>query len=90
MTSIGKSINAARIRKKMSQNELGTHMGYKGPDPGVSISRFETGTREPRFGTLRRIAEALGVELSLLVKSTREGYANKALAAGRPHKKQAI
>lgn len=66
---IGENIRTAREAKPMTQLALAHAIGWVGDDAGAQISRFESGAKEPRLSTLRRIAEALGVSLEKLLKT---------------------
>ncbi len=52
-----------RERRMLSQGELAQRAGMT----KATISRLETGIHGPRYSTVRRLAEALNVELSELV-----------------------
>jgi transcriptional regulator with XRE-family HTH domain len=52
-----------RQRKYLTQQELADKIG----STKANISRLESGDQEPRISTVRRLAEALGVELDELV-----------------------
>jgi len=60
---IGQIIGALRKRKGLRQSDLAETSGLKQPN----LSRIENGLVEPRRATLARVAEALGVELELLL-----------------------
>ncbi len=57
-------LSEARARARLSQAELAARLGVASAE---SISRYERGVREPRYGTVVRIAEALGIDASVLV-----------------------
>jgi len=63
---IGKSVKAARIRKKLSQEELGIACGYS-DSPQGRISHYETGKREPSLTDLSLIADATGTTVTELL-----------------------
>lgn len=67
---IGANIRAAREAHKppMTQLALGHALGWTGPDAGAQISRFESGLKEPRISTLTKIAGALGIHVSHLLR----------------------
>lgn len=65
---IGANIRTARLLKPMTQLDLAHAIGWTGADAGAQISRFESGSKEPRISTLQRIAEVLGVTLETLLK----------------------
>lgn len=56
-------IRAARIAAGMTQQQLADALGVA----QQSVTRWETGEREPRVSTLRRIAAVLGCDLSALL-----------------------
>lgn len=61
--TLGESIKNQRIKKGMTQKQLGEAMGV-----GVQmISAYESGRRRPKTETLARFADALGVSLSDLL-----------------------
>ena len=53
-----------RLQRHLSQNDLSTVAGL----PRNTIIRIETGKYEPRISTLRKIAKALGVEITEFLK----------------------
>ena len=57
-----------RLTKEWSQEELGSRTGMKSSD----ISLLESGRRNPRLGTLQRLAEAFGVDCFEMVKLAEE------------------
>lgn len=59
----GQNVKAARKRIGMSQEALG-HASDLHP---TEISRLERATREPRLGTIVKIANALGIPPSQLL-----------------------
>jgi ribosome-binding protein aMBF1 (putative translation factor) len=61
---IARQMIAARLRKKMSQEELGKKAGTG----QAVISRLEGMNAKPSLSLLKRIAEALGTEISLTIK----------------------
>lgn len=70
--TIGANIRTTREAKKMTQLELGHALGWTGADAGAQISRFESGSKEPRISTLQRIADALGVTVSRLMAAPKK------------------
>lgn len=56
-------IRAARIAAGMTQQQLADALGIA----QQSVARWETGEREPRVSTLKRIAAALGCDLRDLI-----------------------
>ncbi len=56
---LGYKIKYERVKKGISQLDLALKTGLT----TRSISRIECGTNDPKYSTLVRISEALGVEL---------------------------
>lgn len=63
MRDIGKNIRAARIRKKMTQDELAEKLFVT----RQTVSNYETGRSRPDVEYLMSISEILGVELNELL-----------------------
>ncbi len=61
--TIGERIKKQRNEKGLSQAELGALMGVS----GSAIGQFETSSNPPKLGTLKKIADALGVPTSDLM-----------------------
>lgn len=61
-------IRLMRLTKEWNQEELGSRTGMKSSD----ISLLESGRRNPRLGTLQRLAEAFGVDCFEMVKLAEE------------------
>lgn len=59
----GQRIKAARKGAKMTQAELAEKLGI----PYQSVSQWERDTRNPKYETLKKIADAIGVEWYTLV-----------------------
>lgn len=77
----GQRIKAARKNAKMTQAELAEKLGI----PYQSVSQWERDTRNPKYETLKKIADAIGVEWYTLVppeESTRMivAHANDVIA----------
>jgi transcriptional regulator with XRE-family HTH domain len=53
----GERIKEARKRAGMTQEDLANKLGI----PYQSISQWERGTRKPKYGTLKKLADALDV-----------------------------
>lgn len=62
---VGKRIRRIRNGKRMTQKELGEACGIAEP----TIRRYELGMLKPRFSTLKKIADGLGVEVTELIDS---------------------
>ena len=63
MRDIGANIRRARVRRKLTQDEL----AQKVHTTRQTISNYETGRSRPDVETLQRLADALGVELTELL-----------------------
>ena len=61
---VGARIRAARENASLSQQELSRRSGIA----QESLSRIETGRRDPRLGTLRRLAKGLDLSLDQLME----------------------
>lgn len=61
--TIGEKIRAVRIKKELTQKQLGDKCGMA----DSAIRRYESGRGNPTLDTVGRIAEALGLELRSLV-----------------------
>lgn len=61
--SVGSLIKDARKDHSMTQAELAQKVGLA----TITIRQYESGAREPKFDTLRKIAQALDCELTDLV-----------------------
>ncbi|MBM4397448.1 MAG: helix-turn-helix transcriptional regulator [Deltaproteobacteria bacterium] len=70
---IGQAVRAARLRKKLTQEELGQRSGIARPN----IARIEGGRHVPSMETLRRLADALRVSMDALTRQP------TAVASGR-------
>lgn len=57
--SIGKTIKEMRIKKGLTQKELGDKMGVS----QAMIGQYENGSRHPKTETVQKFSEALGVPL---------------------------
>jgi predicted transcriptional regulator len=59
---LAREVIKARISKKMTQGQLAEKAGVS----RVAVTRLESGTTNPTFGTVSRVASALGRELKLV------------------------
>jgi transcriptional regulator with XRE-family HTH domain len=59
---IGKRLRDIRVAKGLSQSDMEKRTGML----GCYISRVENGHTEPSIGTLEKLAQALGIEMSQL------------------------
>lgn len=63
--AIAQNMRAARERAGLRQEDLAERTGIARPN----IARLERGAHLPAFSTLRRVAQALGIELAELVRA---------------------
>ena len=61
--SFAKRLTEARKEKGLSQDDLATLIGTKGP----AVGRYERGATKPTIEVASRLADALGVSLDYLV-----------------------
>lgn len=61
------NLRRERLAKGLSQEQLADRTGVH----PTEISRLERATREPRLGTIARVARGLGVSAERLVKGIR-------------------
>ena len=61
------AIRKALAASGMTQQELGDKMGYPSESARKSVSQLLRG-HDPRVGTVRRFAKAIGIPLAKLVK----------------------
>lgn len=64
MDVVGTMIRDARIRKKMTQSDLGDLLGVQ----KSQISKLENNTKDFRIGTIIRALEALGAKVKMSVE----------------------
>ncbi len=67
---VGLKIKELRERRGMTQSSLAEAAELTSDE----VSRIERGVREPRFGTIERLAAALNVATGELFSSTSRGY----------------
>lgn len=65
----GQLIRAARKRKKMTQAELAEKLKIS----YVGVSQWENGIRNPKYDTIKKIADALDVDWTELVPAEDQG-----------------
>lgn len=58
--TVGERIHYCRIENHMTQRELGEKTGID----GATIGKYERGILNPKIGTLRKIADALGCKVT--------------------------
>lgn len=73
MSTIGKTIRELRLAKGLTQAQLGALCHP--PMADSAIRNYESGRMNPKYETLKRIADALGVPTRFL--SFSDGYMNK-------------
>ncbi len=64
METIAEVIGVVRARSGLSQRQLAERAGTS----AAAISQYESGRRQPRLDTLRRIVEAAGASLDIEVR----------------------
>ena len=69
--SIGSKIRLLRMKKGLTQKELGLKLGFKEPSADVRVAHYESDLRSPREDMLNRIADALNVNVEYLNPDTR-------------------
>lgn len=68
---VGDNIRAARIKANLTQKQLGELCGIAEP----TIRRYELNSLNPKFDTVAKIAEALGVSVARLISyKANDGY----------------
>ena len=65
----GQLIKAERKKKKITQAELAEKLKIS----HVGVSQWENGVRNPKIGTIRKIADALGVGWIELIPTGKKG-----------------
>jgi DNA-binding XRE family transcriptional regulator len=68
MDIIGTMIRDARLKRNMTQDDLGKLLGVQ----KAQISKLENNTKDFRIGTVIRALEALGAKVKLSVKLEKE------------------
>lgn len=61
--TVGENVKKARKSKGLTQQELGERMGVT----QATVNQYESGKRNPKLDTLNRIANALGVNVGVLL-----------------------
>lgn len=65
----GGKLKAWRMRRDMSQNDLAVAARCSG---AVTIWRYEVGRRLPNAATVKKLADALGIETGQLMKKAKK------------------
>jgi len=64
--AIGDKIKTVRMRRDMTQKELGLALGFPQKSADIRIAQYEAGTRVPKEKLISKIAETLEVNPSYL------------------------
>jgi transcriptional regulator with XRE-family HTH domain len=62
--NLGKNLRRARLDRKMTQEEVAERSGVH----ATEVSRIESGKRDPQVSTVHRLAEAVGLSASDLLR----------------------
>jgi len=65
---VGTMIRDARLKKKMTQEDLGKLLGVQ----KAQVSKLENNTKDFRIATIIRVLEALGAKVKLTVELEKE------------------
>jgi transcriptional regulator with XRE-family HTH domain len=65
--AIGDKIRNIRIKRDMTQKELGLAIGFNDRSADVRMAQYESGTRVPKEAVIVKIAEALSVNPDYLM-----------------------
>ena len=71
---VGEDIKSIRQQKGMTQAQLAAAVGTT----SQNISQYERGVRNPKIGTLQKIADALGENVTMFIPTQRESPAEYA------------
>lgn len=77
--NIGERIRRYRKEKRMTQEEVADRAGVT----AVSVSRWESGTRDPTFRDVEKIAAALGVTMEELTREPKRGTGLRKIIDGK-------
>lgn len=72
--NIAQNIRKIREQKRLTQRELAEKCGWKSPS---TVSNYESGDRSPDFQDLQKIATALQVDITALIKGIYVEAANQ-------------
>ena len=64
--SIGSRIRALRMKKGLTQRQLGVMLGFNESNADVRVAQYESANKVPRKDLLERIANVLDVDVSFL------------------------
>lgn len=64
--SIGSIIRALRMKKGLTQRQLGVMLGFNESNADVRVAQYESANKVPRKDLLERIANVLDVDVSFL------------------------
>lgn len=64
--SIGSRIRALRMKKGLTQRQLGVMLGFNESNADVRVAQYESANKVPRKDLLERIANVLNVDVSFL------------------------
>jgi len=62
--NLGRNLRRARLDREMTQEEVAERSGVH----ATEVSRIESGKRDPQVSTVQRLAEAVGVSASDLLR----------------------
>lgn len=77
-----KTSDLVREMRHLSGRTL-RHFAYEGGTSDATLSSYETGRVEPRLSTLKRLAEANGLEIDVTVRRRLTSADRRALAVGQ-------
>jgi len=69
MSTLSRRLKEARLRKGISQEQLGIRAGLDPASASVRMNRYELGRRVPDFELIERLAGELGVPASYFYAS---------------------
>lgn len=82
MVSFGSRLKALRAKAGLSQEKLAELSGLH----RQAIAKLESGTHEPSWGTVRALADALGVKCDAFTEDEEIGSSSQAPAPSAPKK----
>lgn len=62
--NLGRNLRRARLDREMTQEEVAERSGVH----ATEVSRIESGKRDPQVSTVQRLAEAVGLSASDLLR----------------------